>query len=89
MVPWPLYLAWKQLFPSGKKVSFFTLLSIVGVALGVNVMIVVIAFMQGFQQKFRKDIINAQGHARVIPLKPFAEWSEIPARLRSLRTPRE
>ena len=84
MVPWPLYLAWKQLFPSGKKVSFFTLLSIVGVALGVNVMIVVIAFVQGFQQKFRKDIINAQGHARVIPLKPFAEWSEIPARLRKV-----
>ena len=47
-------------------------------------MIVVIAFMQGFQQKFRKDIINAQGHARVIPLKPFAEWSEIPVRLRKV-----
>ena len=47
-------------------------------------MIVVIAFMQGFQQKFRKDIINAQGHARVIPLKPFAEWSEIPVRLRQV-----
>jgi ABC-type lipoprotein release transport system permease subunit len=83
-VPWPLYLAWKQLFPSGKKVSFFSLLSIIGVALGVNVMIVVIAFMQGFQQKFRKDIINAQGHARVVPLRPYADWREIPSRLRNV-----
>ncbi|MBN36935.1 MAG: hypothetical protein CMI29_00545 [Opitutae bacterium] len=83
-VPWPLYLAWKQLFPSGKKVSFFSLLSIIGVALGVNVMIVVIAFMQGFQQKFRKDIINAQGHARVVPLKPYASWDKIPPRLRKI-----
>ena len=59
-LPWPLYLAWKQLFPSQKKVSFFSLLAIVGVALGVNVMIVVIIFMQGFQNKFRNDIIDAQ-----------------------------
>ena len=53
---WPFFLAWKQLFPSQRKVSFFSLLAIVGVALGVNVMIVVVAFMQGFQQKFRADI---------------------------------
>jgi len=85
MVPWPLYLAWKQLFPSGKKISFFSLLSIIGVALGVNVMIVVIAFMQGFQQKFRKDIINAQGHARVVPFIPHADWSDLPSRLRQVK----
>tara|TARA_B100002019_G_scaffold10072_1_gene8009 strand:- start:839 stop:2452 length:1614 start_codon:yes stop_codon:yes gene_type:complete len=64
-IPWPLFLAWKQLFPSQRKVSFFSLLAVIGVALGVNVMIVVIAFMQGFQHKFRNDIIDAQGHGRV------------------------
>ena len=69
-LPWPLYLAWKQLFPSQRKISFFSLLAIVGVALGVNVMIVVIAFMQGFQEKFKSDIIDAQGHARMIPVNP-------------------
>ena len=71
---WPLYLAWKQLFPSQKKVSFFSLLAVVGVALGVNVMIVVIIFMQGFQNKFRNDIIDAQGHGRVIQWKPSIDW---------------
>ena len=73
---WPLFLAWKQLFPSQRKVSFFSLLAIVGVALGVNVMIVVVAFMQGFQQKFRSDIIDAQGHARAVPLQRQLEWRE-------------
>ena len=68
-IPWVLYLAWKQLFPSKKKVSFFSMLAVIGVALGVNVMIVVIVFMQGFQEKFRKDIIDAQGHGRIIPWK--------------------
>lgn len=76
-LPWPLYLAWKQLFPSQKKVSFFSLLAVVGVALGVNVMIVVIAFMQGFQDKFRNDIINAQGHGRVVPLQFSFDWREM------------
>ena len=60
-IPWPFFLAWKQLFPSQKKVSFFSFLAVVGVALGVNVMIVVVAFMKGFQHKFREDIIDAQG----------------------------
>lgn len=73
-IPWPLFLAWKQLFPSQKKVSFFSLLAVVGVALGVNVMIVVVAFMKGFQHKFREDIIDAQGHARAIPLSRTKEW---------------
>ena len=58
--------------------SFFSLLAIIGVALGVNVMIVVIAFMQGFQDKFRTDIINNQGHARIVPSARYANWKEIP-----------
>ena len=71
---WPFFLAWKQLFPSQRKVSFFSILAIVGVALGVNVMIVVVAFMQGFQQKFRSDIIDAQGHARAVPMQREIDW---------------
>ena len=75
-LPWPLYLAWKQLFPSQKKVSYFSLLAVIGVALGVNVMIVVVVFMQGFQEKFRNDIIDAQGHGRIVPWKSSSNWQE-------------
>ncbi len=82
-MPWPLYLAWKQLFPSQKKVSFFSFLAVVGVALGVNVMIVVVAFMKGFQHKFREDIIDAQGHARAFPVKQPARWLELRDDLKS------
>lgn len=82
-IPWSLYLAWKQLFPSQRKVSFFSLLAVIGVALGVNVMIVVIAFMQGFQEKFRSDIIDSQGHARMIPVKPSSDWKVLKSELES------
>lgn len=81
--PWTLFLAWKQLFPTQRKVSFFSLLAVVGVALGVNVMIVVVAFMKGFQQKFREDIIDAQGHARVIPLSRTKSWPALQKELLS------
>jgi len=79
--PWPVFLAWKQLFPSQKKVSFFSLLAVVGVALGVNVMIVVVAFMKGFQHKFREDIVDAQGHARAISLSRSTAWRELQSEL--------
>ena len=82
-IPWPLFLAWKQLFPTQRKVSFFSLLAIIGVALGVNVMIVVVAFMKGFQHKFREDIIDAQGHARAIPLSRTREWPQLQQELLS------
>ena len=80
---WPFFLAWKQLFPSQRKVSFFSILAIVGVALGVNVMIVVVAFMQGFQQKFRADIIDAQGHARAVPMQRQIDWRKDIERIES------
>ncbi|MDA7823583.1 FtsX-like permease family protein [Opitutales bacterium] len=82
-IPWPLFLAWKQLFPTQRKVSFFSLLAVVGVALGLNVMIVVVAFMKGFQHKFKEDIIDAQGHARAIPLSRSKDWSKLQKELLS------
>ena len=39
-------------------------------------MIVVVAFMQGFQQKFRSDIIDAQGHARAVPQQRQIAWRD-------------
>ncbi len=71
-----MFLAWKQLFPTQRKISFFSLLAVIGVALGVNVMIVVIAFMQGFQEKFRSDIIDSQGHGRAITRANSLNWQE-------------
>ena len=52
----------------------------VGVALGVNVMIVVVAFMKGFQEKFRTDIIDAQGHACCF-LNHTREWRDLTTEL--------
>ena len=44
-MPWPLYLALKQLFPSGRRLPFFTVISVTGVGLGVALMLVTTSVM--------------------------------------------
>jgi len=64
-MPWYLYLALKQLFPSGRRFPFFTLISILGVALGVMLLIVSISVMGGFQREIRRMIVDTQGDVQV------------------------
>ena len=56
-MPWPVYLALKQLFPSGRRVPFFTLISMTGVALGVMVLVIVTSVMGGFGYEIRRMIV--------------------------------
>ncbi|AHF91267.1 ABC transporter permease [Opitutaceae bacterium TAV5] len=63
---WPIYLALKQLFPGGRKVPpFFTLISILGVALGVTILIISMSVMGGFGYEIRKMVIDTQGEVQV------------------------
>jgi lipoprotein-releasing system permease protein len=64
-MPWFVYLALKQLFPSGRRFPFFTLISILGVALGVMLLIVSISVMGGFQREIRRMIVDTQGDVQV------------------------
>ncbi|HCJ12138.1 MAG: hypothetical protein A2Y14_05660 [Verrucomicrobia bacterium GWF2_51_19] len=64
-MPWYLYLALKNLFPSKRKVSFFSVISIVGVALGVMVLLIVQSVMNGLGKETRDKIVATDGHIRV------------------------
>ncbi|MFP6901585.1 MAG: ABC transporter permease, partial [Opitutales bacterium] len=83
-LPWHFYLALKQLFPTGRWVSFFSVLAIVGVALGVNVMIVVVAFMKGFQAQFRDDVLDSYGEIRVMARVGQDDWREDMRRIEAI-----
>ena len=64
-MPWYLYLALKQLFPTGKRFPFFTAISILGVSLGVAVLIVSTSVMGGFGDKVREMTVDTQGDVQV------------------------
>jgi len=64
-MPWYLYLALKQLFPTGRRFPFFTAISVMGVALGVMVLIVVTSVMGGFGYEIRRMIVETEGEVQV------------------------
>jgi lipoprotein-releasing system permease protein len=64
-MPWYLYLALKQLFPTGRRVAFFTVASIAGVMLGVAVLIIVLSVMNGFGDEIREKIVETYGDVHV------------------------
>lgn len=67
-MPWFLYLAFKQLFPTGRRFPFFTFMSGLGVAVGVALLVVTTSIMGGFGQGIRSMIVDMQGEIQVVPL---------------------
>lgn len=74
MMPWYLYHALKQLFPSGRFFSFFTFMSIVGVMLGVCVLIIVQSVMNGFGEGIRSKMVETYGDIRVLSPDLIPDW---------------
>ncbi|MBP5638329.1 MAG: ABC transporter permease [Victivallales bacterium] len=67
-LPIDLFLALRYLRPKRTFVSFITLLSILGPALGVAVLIIVNSIMQGFQKNIKESIMSWQAHMHVMPV---------------------
>jgi lipoprotein-releasing system permease protein len=79
-LPFELLLALRYLRPRRTFVSIITLISIIGVALGVAVLIIVLSVMSGFDHDFREKIIGFNEHLTVtqvdaaqdsVPLKNY------------------
>lgn len=63
-------------------ISFISLSSIVGVALGVAALIVVLSVMNGFQTEIRDRILGMTSHATVVdPINPLTDWRTVVTRL--------
>jgi lipoprotein-releasing system permease protein len=75
-MPWYLYHALKQLFPSGRFFSFFSLMSIVGVMLGVCVLVIVQSVMNGFGEGIRSRLVETQGDIRIRSNEVVYDWEE-------------
>src|SRR5947208_10140427 len=64
-LPFELFLALRYLRPKRTFVSIITLISIIGVMLGVAVLIIVISVMSGFDRQVRDKILGFNAHLRV------------------------
>src|SRR5690242_15662572 len=65
-LPFELLLAVRYLRPKRTFVSVITLISVLGVTLGVAVLIIVISVMSGFDRQLREKILGFSPHLRVV-----------------------
>jgi len=72
-LPFELLLALRYLRPKRTFVSIITLISIVGVSLGVAVLIIVISVMSGFDHDMREKILGFNAHLKVFSLAKTRE----------------
>src|SRR6266487_6139664 len=64
-LPFELFLALRYLRPKRTFVSVITLISVIGVMLGVAVLIIVISVMSGFDKQLRDKILGFNAHLRI------------------------
>ena len=64
-LPFELFLALRYLRPKRTFVSVITLISVIGVTLGVAVLIIVISVMSGFDKQLRDKILGFNAHLKI------------------------
>jgi lipoprotein-releasing system permease protein len=69
-LPFEAFLALRYLRPRRTFVSVITVISIIGVLLGVAVLIIVIAVMSGFDQQWRDTLMGFNGHLKIYAAAP-------------------
>jgi lipoprotein-releasing system permease protein len=88
-LPFELLLALRYLRPKRSFVSIITLISVVGVALGVAVLIIVISVMSGFDKELRDRVLGFNGHLKVFagdkPMRDYAALMSTVASNRNVR----
>lgn len=81
---WCLYLALKQLFPTGKRLSFFAFVAIIGVMLGVMVLLIVMSVMNGFSSKLLETVQKTYGDIKVNRQGAiFYDWEPIEEKIKA------
>jgi len=69
-LPFELLLALRYLRPKRSFVSIITLISILGVMLGVAVLIIVISVMSGFDAELREKVLGFTSHIKIVQCAP-------------------
>ncbi len=79
----PLFLALRYLKPRRTFLSIITLISVLGVTLGITVLILVISVMTGFDRELKRKVVGFDAHLLVQNRGGFIEdWRDVAQRVR-------
>ncbi len=76
-LPFSFFLALRYLKPKRTFLSIITLISILGVTLGVTVLILVISVMTGFDRELRQKVIDFDAHILVTSEDVLRDWRSL------------
>jgi lipoprotein-releasing system permease protein len=82
-LPFSFFLALRYLQPKRTFVSIITLISVVGVMLGVMVLILVISVMTGFDRELRQKVIDFDAHILIGSEDVLRDWRDLTVKVRN------
>jgi lipoprotein-releasing system permease protein len=82
-LPFSLFLALRYLKPKRTFISIITLVSVLGVTLGVTVLILVISVMTGFDRELRQKVIDFDAHILVTTEAVMNNWRDLTVKIRN------
>src|ERR1700737_741277 len=80
-LPFSLFLALRYLKPKRTFLSIITLISVLGVTLGVTVLILVISVMTGFDRELRQKVIDFDAHILVTSEDILRDWRSLKSKI--------
>ncbi len=83
--PLAVYIGWRYTRAKRRNhfISFISLSSMIGMALGITALITVLSVMNGFQQEIRSRILHVTAHASIVGIRePLADWPTLQAIVR-------
>src|SRR5689334_20604940 len=83
-MPFSLFLALRYLKPKRTFLSIITLISVLGVTLGVTVLILVISVMTGFDRELRQKVIDFDAHILVTSEDILKDWRPLKSQIDKL-----
>jgi lipoprotein-releasing system permease protein len=83
-LPFSFFLALRYLKPKRTFLSIITLISILGVMLGVTVLILVISVMTGFDRELRQKVIDFDAHILVSTEDIMHDWRPLKTKIDSV-----
>ena len=82
-LPFSFFLALRYLKPKRTFLSIITLVSVLGVTLGVTVLILVISVMTGFDRELRQKVIDFDAHILVSTEDIMHNWRDLTVKIRN------
>ena len=76
-LPFTFFLALRYLTPKRTFLSIITLISIIGVVLGISVLIIVLSVMTGFERELQRKVIGFEPHIYISGDEVMYDWRDI------------